>query len=88
MSLVSLPQLLSNYGYLTVFVGSLLDGETILLLAGFAARQGYLTLHWIVLPAICGGTIGDQVYFFLGRRYGGTLLLCAPGGRAQELRVP
>jgi len=71
---VTLPQFLADHGYLAVFVGSLLEGETILVLAGFAAHQGYLSLHWIVLLAFCGGTLGDQVYFFLGRRYGSALV--------------
>lgn len=71
---MSLPQLLSEYGYLAVFVGSLLEGETVLVLAGFAAHQGYLSFYWIVLLAFCGGAMGDQFYFVLGRRYGEVLL--------------
>jgi membrane protein DedA with SNARE-associated domain len=42
---VTLSHLLTDSGYLVVFVGSLLEGETILLLAGFAAHQGYLSLQ-------------------------------------------
>jgi len=75
---MSLPQFLTDYGYLAVFVGSLLEGETILVLAGFAAHQGYLSPQWIVALAFLGGTIGDQFYFFLGRRFGDALLLRFP----------
>jgi membrane protein DedA with SNARE-associated domain len=75
---MSLPQFLADYGYLAVFAGSLLEGETILVLAGFAAHQGYLSLQWIVVLAFCGGTIGDQFYYFLGRRFGDALLLRLP----------
>jgi membrane protein DedA with SNARE-associated domain len=84
---VSLPQLLTDYGYLAVFVGSVLEGETLLVLAGFAAHQGYLSLHWVVVLAFCGGTLGDQIYFFLGRRYGETLLRRFPrlSGPAQRV---
>jgi membrane protein DedA with SNARE-associated domain len=87
---VSLPQLLTDYGYLAVFVGSLLEGETVLLLAGYAAHQGYLSLQWVVLLAFCGGTLGDQVFFHLGRRYGGALLrrfprLARPAQRVDRL---
>lgn len=36
-----LAELVDQYGYAAVFVGSLLEGETILLLAGIAANAGY-----------------------------------------------
>jgi membrane protein DedA with SNARE-associated domain len=69
-----LTQLLSHYGYLAVFVGSVLEGETILILAGFAAHQGYLSFPLVVTLAFCGGTLGYQIFFFLGRYYGVSLL--------------
>ena len=69
-----LTQLLSQYGYLAVFVGSVLEGETVLVLAGFAAHQGYLSFPLVVTLAFCGGTLGDQIFFLLGRYYGTPLL--------------
>ena len=69
-----LTQLLSQYGYLAVFVGSVLEGETVLVLAGFAAHQGYLSFPLVVTLAFCGSTLGDQIFFFLGRYYGTPLL--------------
>jgi len=75
---VSLAHLLSEYGYFAVFVGSLLEGETILVLAGYAAHQGYLSLQLIMLIAFCAGWIGDQIYFFAGRRWGVALLRRLP----------
>ncbi len=65
-----LNQLLPQYGYLAVFVGSILEGETVLVIAGYAANQGYLSFPIVVMLAFCGGTMGDQIYFFLGRYYG------------------
>jgi membrane protein DedA with SNARE-associated domain len=76
---VPLTELVDQYGYGAVFVGSLLEGETILLLAGIAANRDYLSFWAIVLLACCGGTIGDQVLFQLGRRYGTNLLGRFPG---------
>ena len=57
----------ANYGYLAVFIGTLLEGETILVAAGFAAYRGLLDLPSVVLVAIVGGTLGDQTAFQLGR---------------------
>ena len=39
---IDLPGLIDAYGYLAVFVGAFLEGETILALAGLAAYRGYL----------------------------------------------
>jgi len=67
-------ELLSQYGYVAVFIGSLIEGETLLLLAGFAAHQGYLSFPLVVALAFCAGAIGDQFFFFLGRKYGQSLI--------------
>ena len=69
-----LAQLLSEYGYLAVFVGCLLEGETLLILAGFAAHQGYLSLPLVVLIAACAGALGDLLFYLCGR-FAGTRLL-------------
>ncbi|MBI3714858.1 MAG: DedA family protein [Betaproteobacteria bacterium] len=81
-------ELLAQYGYLAVFVGSLLEGETILILAGFAAHQGYLSFPVVVGVAFCGGTLGDQFFFFLGRRYGQALFRRFPAlaARAEPVK--
>ncbi|MFZ5428022.1 MAG: DedA family protein [Thermodesulfobacteriota bacterium] len=67
-------QLLAEYGYLAVFAGSILEGETILILAGFAAHQGYLSFPLAVAIGFLGGALGDQTFFFLGRMYGRGLI--------------
>lgn len=79
----SLPQLVSDYGYLAVFVGTLLEGEAILLLAAYAAHQGYLSLPAVVGVAFCGATLGDQIFFFSGRFFGDRLLRRLPVIRAR-----
>lgn len=84
---MTLTQLVAQYGYLAVFVGALLEGETVLVLAGFAAHQGYLSFPWVVVLALCGGTLGDQTFFFLGRRYGAALLSRFPRWNPDAQRV-
>lgn len=83
-----LMDLLATYGYLAVFVGSLLEGETVLILAGFAAHQGYLSFPLVAGVAFCGGTLGDQSLFFLGRRYGQALFRRFPAlaARAEPVK--
>ncbi|MBE0622390.1 MAG: DedA family protein [Burkholderiales bacterium] len=70
---------IASYGYLAVFVGTLLEGETVLIAAGFAAHQGLLDWPLVVLVAAAGGTLGDQSAFLLGRWKGAVLLERFPG---------
>jgi len=75
---MDLPALVETYGYWAVLVGTLLEGESILLLAGFAAHRGYLDLPTVVGVAIIGSFLGDQIFFFLGRYQGIKLLIRYP----------
>ncbi|HEY3179373.1 MAG TPA: DedA family protein [Casimicrobiaceae bacterium] len=71
---VDLPALIQAYGYPLTFIGSLFEGETILTLAGLAAHRGHLYWPALLVLAAAGGSIGDIIYFALGRRYGSELL--------------
>lgn len=71
---IDLPGLIDSYGYLAVFVGAFLEGETILALAGLAAYRGYLDFTLVVAIAMIAGFAGDQFYFWLGRRKGQQIL--------------
>jgi membrane protein DedA with SNARE-associated domain len=71
---LDLAALIHQYGYLAVFVGSVLEGETLLVLAGLAAHQGYLSLQWVVAIAAVGAFLGDQTCFLVGRRLGQSVL--------------
>jgi membrane protein DedA with SNARE-associated domain len=74
-------------GYLAVFAGTLLEGETILILGGLAAQHGYLSFWGVVAVAVVGAFLGDQVFYFIGRRYGRRLLLRFPSLGARAPRV-
>lgn len=82
-----LSDLVSNYGYYGLFVGCFLEGETVLLLAGIAAHGGYLSFPIVAAVAFVGGTLGDQVYFLIGRRFGEPLLDRWPRFQAPADRV-
>ena len=46
-----MESLIKNYEHLPILIGTFLEGETILVLGGFTAHQGYLALPWIILAA-------------------------------------
>jgi membrane protein DedA with SNARE-associated domain len=73
-----LRDLIEQYGYYALFVGTLCEGETILLLGGMAARAGHLLLPWVMVIAFCGSLLGDQIVFFIGRIYGKAFLARRP----------
>jgi membrane protein DedA with SNARE-associated domain len=62
------------YFYLIAFAWTFLEGETIVLLAGFAAAQGLLSAPLLLLAAWLGSFSGDQCYFWVGRLAGSRLL--------------
>jgi membrane protein DedA with SNARE-associated domain len=84
---VTVSSLVEQYGYWAVFAGTFLEGETVLVFAGFAAHRGLLKLHDVILVAFVASTFADQLYFFAGRRYGERLMARFPALRRQTPRV-
>ncbi|MDP1889682.1 MAG: bifunctional DedA family/phosphatase PAP2 family protein [Gemmatimonadaceae bacterium] len=67
----------SRYGYLAVALGVFLEsaglpvpGETAVLAAAFAAAHGGLSLPLVALVAFTAGVLGDNLGYWVGRRYG------------------
>ena len=74
-----LIDLFARYGYAVVFFGVCLEnaglpipGETALLAGAALARFGALSLVWVIVTAIGGAILGDNVGFMVGRRVGRT----------------
>lgn len=72
-----LLDLFARYGYAVVFGGVFLEntglpvpGETMLLAGAALAHNGQLSLGWVIVTAIAGATLGDNLGFFIGRRGG------------------
>jgi membrane protein DedA with SNARE-associated domain len=83
---VDLPSLIDSYGYLAIFVGAFLEGETILALGGLAAYRGYMEFYHVVVIALIAGFLGDQFYFFLGRLQGQKILARFPHAHERAQR--
>jgi membrane protein DedA with SNARE-associated domain len=66
--------LLERFGYYAVFIGTFLEGETILVMAGFFAERGYLKIATVALVAAAGAYTGHAFWFWLGRTQGVRLL--------------
>jgi membrane protein DedA with SNARE-associated domain len=84
---MSLRELLLHYGPLVILVWTFFEGETILLVAGFLAQQGYMPLGWCILAAFIGSMSGDQLYFWIGRKFGAQILEWRPSWRKRADRA-
>ncbi|NPA03915.1 MAG: DedA family protein [Epsilonproteobacteria bacterium] len=62
-----LVTLLKEYGYVILFVWSIMEGETGLVMAGVLSHTGDMNLWLAILIAGLGGFVGDQIYFYIGR---------------------
>jgi membrane protein DedA with SNARE-associated domain len=80
-------KLVTDHGYLVTFIGALIEGETVLTLAGLAAHRGYLHLSLLIALATLGSLIGDQIYFLIGRRFGKRLIARFPRFKPAIRRV-
>jgi membrane protein DedA with SNARE-associated domain len=65
-----LSDLIQQYAYVAVLLGTFVEGESIALLGGFLAHGGYLDLTFVIVVSFIGSFCGDQTAYWLGRRYG------------------
>ena len=69
------------WSYLATFVWTFFEGETFVLLAGFAAAQGMVSAPLLLIAAWLGSFGGDQCYFWIGRHFGLRLMTRKPDWR-------
>ena len=58
----------------SIFLGFILPGETAVVVGGFLAYEHRVSLPGVLAAAILGAVIGDSVGFWVGERWGDTLL--------------
>ena len=84
---MNLEEIVTHYGYIGILAGTFLEGETILVIAGFLAHRGYLELPFVIAAAFAGTLAGDQLYFYIGRIKGKEFIDKKPGWKAKTDRV-
>ncbi len=58
---------LKEYSYPILFLWSILEGETGLIMAGIFSHTGDMNIWLSIFVAGLGGFTGDTIYFFIGR---------------------
>jgi membrane protein DedA with SNARE-associated domain len=71
---LSLATLIATHGYWILAFGCMVEGETVLVLAAYAAHRGYLNPAAVVAIALASVFASNQFFFWLGRRHGTALL--------------
>ncbi|HEY2207106.1 MAG TPA: DedA family protein [Pseudonocardia sp.] len=64
-----------------IMIGMVLPGEAALLVAGFGAHQGWISLWPMVLVAVVAAIVGDSVGYEVGKHWGPALRESALGRR-------
>ncbi len=65
---------IAKYGYIGVFVGTFLEGETTVLLGGIFSKLGYMNILMVMFYAFAGTFVGDCTFFSIGRLFGKKLI--------------
>jgi len=71
---MTVESFIGQYGYTAIFIGAVLEGETVLLIAAVLVQQGLLDFKAVLLASAAGAFAGDQFFFQLGRLKGACLL--------------
>ena len=72
---MQVEHLVQQYGYAVVLVGTLFEGQPVMLFGGVAAHRGYLELvPWVILVGAAGNFLSFQAWFLVARRFGRPLL--------------
>jgi len=80
---VTIDSYITTYGYLAVMVGVFLEGELVVMTAGFLAHRQLLELHWVIGAALLGSLLTYQFFFYLGKTRGTRFLQRRPHWQAR-----
>ena len=67
---MNFEELLTQFGYPVLSLGTVLEGEAALIFGGILAKKGFLSLYWVIAVAFATTLACDQFFFYLGRTQG------------------
>lgn len=63
----AIDHFLASYGLIVVYLGVIIEGDSVLLAAGFLAHQGVMNPYGVFLAAFAGSVTADQIFYYIGR---------------------
>jgi membrane protein DedA with SNARE-associated domain len=77
-----------HLAYVGAFIWSFFEGETFVIVAAALGHAKGLVDPWILMVTVwIGSFLGDQCWFFLGRRYGARVVRRIPSAEAKIARA-
>jgi membrane protein DedA with SNARE-associated domain len=65
----AIDQFLATYGLVVVYFGVIIEGDSVLIAAGFLAHQGVMNPIGVFLAAFAGSLTADQALYYTGRYF-------------------
>lgn len=78
-----MEELLDQYGYIALLIGSFFEGETAILVASSLIHHGLFEGPYTVVFGFAGSFISDWLYYFIGRLNGKYFIEKRPGLKAK-----
>lgn len=66
-------EFIKDWGYVAVFLGALVEGESIILTASALAYAGFLNIYIVAVVAFFSTIFAEQTCYLIGRHYGPSL---------------
>ncbi|MBK9187849.1 MAG: DedA family protein [Phycisphaerales bacterium] len=84
---MNLQQFIIEYGYWALLAGTFLEGEALVVAAGFFAHRGYLDLPIVLLVSSLGTFLSGQFWYLLGRFAGKRIIARSVERQARVARL-
>jgi len=78
MDMETARQFIEQYGYLAVFISTVIEGEVVVLAAAALASSGLLQAHMVIAASAAGAFVGHILFFGIGRWKGMQLIEAFP----------
>lgn len=76
-----------HLAYPVIFIWTFFEGETVVIFGGYAAFHDIIDPTWLFFSAWFGSFLGDQAWYYLGRRCGPSLLKRFPRWKSGVFHV-
>jgi len=82
-----MEELLQTCGYLASYLGTLIEGEILLLTTALSAKMGYMNFYGAMIFAFLGAYTRDWLTFLLARKSGNSIIEKKPALKAKLTKV-
>jgi len=82
-----LIELIQSYGYIIIFLGTIIAGETVILAAAFLASLGYFNIFIVMAVSAVGIILADSFWYYIGMKSDKVVEKCGKSCTFAEKRI-